>query len=125
MSTKIMVVDDEPDTVDLVSLVLEDEGYEIMPAYTGREALDMLSDAKPDLILLDIMMPGIDGWNVYQSIRKNEKTKDLPVVMLTAKAQSIDKMIGLHVVGVDGYLTKPFGRMELIDCVKAHLKERN
>lgn len=123
MSTKIMVVDDEPDTVDLVALVLEGEGYEIMPAYNGREALDMLNDIKPDLILLDIMMPDIDGWDVYQSICENEKTKDIPVVMLTAKAQSIDKMIGLHVVGVDGYITKPFGRRELVDCVKAHLKE--
>lgn len=119
-----MIVDDEPDTVELVSLVLESEGYEVIPVYNGRDALNMLKDVKPDLILLDIMMPDVDGWNVYQSIRSNEETKDLPVVMLTAKAQSIDKMIGLHVVGVDGYITKPFGHRELTDGVKKHLKEK-
>jgi len=125
MSSKIMVVDDEPDTVGLVTLVLESEGYEIMPAYNGKDALDMLNDTKPDLILLDIMMPDIDGWDVYRSIRENNETKDIPVVMLTAKAQSIDKMIGLHVIGADGYITKPFGRRELVDGVKKHLKENS
>jgi len=120
-----MVVDDEPDTVGLVTLVLESEGYEIMPAYNGKDALDMLNDTKPDLILLDIMMPDIDGWDVYRSIRENNETKDIPVVMLTAKAQSIDKMIGLHVIGADGYITKPFGRRELVDGVKKHLKENS
>ena len=121
MSVRIMAVDDEPDTVDLITLVLENAGYEVLPAYSGRDALDMLKDTKPDLILLDIMMEDIDGWGVYESIRKNDKTKDIPVVMLTAKAQSIDKMIGLHVVGVDGYITKPFGHRELIEGIKKHL----
>ena len=125
MSSKIMVVDDEPDTVGLVTLVLESEGHEVMPAYNGKDALDMLNYAKPDLILLDIMMPDIDGWDVYRSIRENSETKDIPVVMLTAKAQSIDKMIGLHVIGADGYITKPFGRRELVDGVKKHLKENS
>ncbi len=125
MSSKIMVVDDEPDTVGLVTLVLESEGHEVMPAYNGKDALDMLNDTKPDLILLDIMMPDIDGWDVYRSIRENSETKDIPVVMLTAKAQSIDKMIGLHVIGADGYITKPFGRRELVNGVKKHLKENS
>ncbi len=123
MSVRIMAVDDEPDTVDLITLVLENEGYEVLPAYGGKDALDLLKDTKPDLILLDIMMEGIDGWGVYESIRKNDETKDIPVVMLTAKAQSIDKMIGLHVVGVDEYITKPFGHRELIDGIKKHLPE--
>ena len=119
-----MVVDDEPDTVELVTLILESEGYKVMPAYGGREALEILKSAKPDLILLDIMMPDIDGWTVYESVRENDETKDIPVVMLTAMAQSIDKMIGLHVVGVDEYITKPFTSGELIDGVKAHLIEK-
>jgi len=74
MSSKIMVVDDEPDTVGLVTLVLESEGHEVIPAYNGKDALDMLNDTKPDLILLDIMMPDIDGWDVYRSIRKNNRS---------------------------------------------------
>ena len=121
MSVRIMAVDDEPDTVDLIILVLENEGYEVLPAYSGQDALDLLKDTKPDLILLDIMMEDIDGWGVYESIRKNDETKDIPVVMLTAKAQSIDKMIGLHVIGVDEYITKPFGHKELIEGIKKHL----
>jgi two-component system response regulator VicR len=113
-----MVVDDEPDTVDLVKLVLETEGYEILVAYSGQEALDLIKVNRPDLVLLDIMMPKMDGWMVRKKIVGNEETKDIPVVMLTAKAQPIDKMIGLHVVGVTDYITKPFGRKELIDSVK-------
>ena len=118
MTKKIMVVDDEPDTVDLVKLVLETEGYEILVAYSGQEALDMIKVNRPDLVLLDIMMPQMDGWMVRKKIVGNEETKDIPVVMLTAKAQPIDKMIGLHVVGVSDYITKPFGRKELINSVK-------
>lgn len=118
MTKKIMIVDDEPDTVDLVKLVLETEGYGILVAYSGQEALDMIKVDRPDLVLLDIMMPQMDGWAVRKKIVDNEETKDIPVVMLTAKAQPIDKMIGLHVVGVTDYITKPFGRKELIDSVK-------
>jgi len=123
MTKKIMVVDDEPDTVDLVKLVLETEGYEVSVAYSGDEALDMIKANRPDFIFLDIMMPKMDGWAVRKKIVENEETKDIPVVMLTAKAQPIDKMIGLHVVGVTDYITKPFGRKELIDCVKKILGE--
>jgi two-component system response regulator VicR len=118
VTKKIMIVDDEPDTVDLVKLVLETEGYGILVAYSGQEALDMIKVDRPDLVLLDIMMPQMDGWAVRKKIVDNEETKDIPVVMLTAKAQPIDKMIGLHVVGVTDYITKPFGRKELIDSVK-------
>jgi two-component system response regulator VicR len=118
MTKKIMIVDDEPDTVDLVKLVLETEGYEILVAYSGQEALDMIKVNPPDLVLLDIMMPQMDGWMVRKKIVGNEETKNIPVVMLTAKAQPIDKMIGLHVVGVTDYITKPFGRKELINSVK-------
>lgn len=123
MAKKIMIVDDEPDTVDLVKLVLETEGYETSVAYSGQEALDKISVERPDLVLLDIMMPHLDGWAVRKEIVENEETKDIPVVMLTAKAQPLDKMIGLHVVGVTDYITKPFGRQELIDRVKKVLGE--
>ena len=118
-----MIIDDEPDTVDLVKLVLETEGYETSVAYSGQQALEMIEADRPDFIFLDIMMPHMDGWAVQKKIVENENTKDIPVVMLTAKAQSIDKMIGLHVVGVTDYIAKPFGRKELINSVKKILGE--
>jgi two-component system response regulator VicR len=116
MSKKIMVVDDEPDTVDLVKLVLEIEGFEVMTAYSGKECLGKLKEEKPDGVLLDIMMPGMDGWEVFKNIR--ERYKDLPVAMLTVKNQDIDKMLGLHVLKAEDYITKPFGRKELVERVK-------
>ena len=124
MANKIMVVDDEPDVVDLVKLVLESDGFKVVTAYSGKEALEKIGKEMPDLVLLDIMMPQMDGWEVYSRIRANPKTKDIPVAMLTAKSQSIDKMIGLHVVQVDDYITKPFGRSELLERVKRILKEK-
>ena len=124
MANKIMVVDDEPDVVDLVKLVLESDGFQVITAYSGKEALEKVGNEMPDLVLLDIMMPQMDGWEVYSRIRANPKTKDIPVAMLTAKSQSIDKMIGLHVVKVDDYITKPFGRSELLERVKRILKEK-
>jgi Response regulators consisting of a CheY-like receiver domain and a winged-helix DNA-binding domain len=124
MANRIMVVDDEPDVVDLVKLVLESDGFDVVTAYSGKEALEKIDKDLPDLVLLDIMMPGMDGWEVYSRIRANPKTKDVPVAMLTAKSQSIDKMIGLHVVKVDDYITKPFGRSELLERVKRILKEK-
>jgi len=116
MSKKIMVVDDEPDTVDLVKLVLETEGFEVMTAYSGRECLMKLEKEEPDAVLLDIMMPEMDGWEVFKKIR--EKYNKLPVAMLTVRNQDIDKMLGLHVLKADDYITKPFGRKELVERVK-------
>ena len=124
MANKIMVVDDEPDVVDLVKLVLESDGFSVVTAYSGKEALEKIDGEMPDLVLLDIMMPQMDGWEVYSRIRANPNTKNIPVAMLTAKSQSIDKMIGLHVVKVDDYITKPFGRSELLERVKRILKEK-
>lgn len=114
--TKIMVVDDEPDTVALIKLVLETEGFEVIPAYSGRECLEKLKDEKPAVVLLDIMMPEMDGWEVFHRIK--EKYPKLPVAMLTVRDKDIDKMLGLHVLKVDDYITKPFGRQELVERVK-------
>jgi two-component system response regulator VicR len=124
MAAKIMVVDDEPDVVDLIKLVLESDGYTVITAYSGKESLEKLDKETPDLILLDIMMPQMDGWEVFRRIRADERTANIPVAMLTAKTQSIDKMIGLHVVKVDDYITKPFGRSELLERIKKILKEK-
>ena len=123
MTKMIMIVDDEPDTVELVKLVLETEGYETSAAYSGSEALEKIKTKKPDMILLDIMMPLMDGWAVRTKLSEENETKDIPIIMLTAKAQPIDRMIGLHVVEVADYITKPFGRRELVDRVRAVLGE--
>ncbi len=116
MVKKIMVVDDEPDTVDLVKLVLETEGFEVITAFSGSECLEKLALEKPDAVLLDIMMPAMDGWEVFKKIR--ELYEELPVAMLTVRSQDIDKMLGLHVLKADDYITKPFGRKDLVERVK-------
>jgi two-component system response regulator VicR len=120
MSKKIMVVDDEPDTVDLIKLVLETEGFEVITAFSGKECLDKLSSGEPDAILLDIMMPEMDGWEVFKKIR--QKYKKLPVAILTVRNQDIDKMLGLHVLKANDYITKPFGRKDLVERVKKMVK---
>ncbi len=116
MVKKIMVVDDEPDTVDLVKLVLEKEGFEVIIAFSGRECLEKIALEKPDAVLLDIMMPEMDGWEVFKKIR--ERFEELPVAMLTVRSQDIDKMLGLHVLKANDYITKPFGRKDLVERVK-------
>jgi two-component system, OmpR family, response regulator VicR len=122
--TKIMVVDDEPDLLEVVKLILESDGYQVVTAGGGQEALDKLEKEKPELVLLDIIMPKMDGWEVFSRIKSNPKTTDIPVIMLTAKDQRIDKLIGLHVVRVDDYITKPFGRSELLERIKRVLQEK-
>jgi two-component system response regulator VicR len=116
MRKRILVVDDEPDTVDLVKLVLETEGFEVTTAYSGNECLKQIETSMPDAVLLDIMMPEMDGWEVFKNIR--ERYENLPVAMLTVRNQDIDIMLGLHVLKADDYITKPFGRKDLVERVK-------
>jgi two-component system response regulator VicR len=113
---KVLVVDDEPDTLELVKLVLESGGFTTILAKNGKEALGIIEDSKPDAVLLDIMMPDMDGWEVFRKIK--ERYEDIPIAILTAKAQNIDRLLGLHVLKVDDYITKPFGKNELIDRVR-------
>ncbi|VVB86158.1 Chemotaxis protein CheY [uncultured archaeon] len=113
---KVLVVDDEPDTLELVKLVLESAGFKTMLATSGKEALKLAQTSKPDLVLLDIMMPDMDGWEVFRKLK--EKDPAIPIAILTAKAQNIDRLLGLHVLKADDYITKPFGKNELIDRVK-------
>ena len=122
---KVLVVDDEPDTLELVKLVLESGGFEAILANNGKEALDQIATVQPDLVLLDIMMPDMDGWDVFRKMK--EKDPGIPIAILTAKAQNIDKLLGLHVLKADDYITKPFGKNELIGKVKklTELTEKN
>ncbi len=113
---KVLIVDDEPDTLELVKLVLESGGFETVLAASGKEALSELDASRPDMVLLDIMMPDMDGWEVFRKIK--EKNAKIPIAILTAKAQNFDRLLGLHVLKADDYITKPFGKNELISRVR-------
>lgn len=115
---KIVIVEDEKAISDIIKYNLEREGYEVHTAYDGEEGLSVIEKIDPDMILLDIMMPKLDGLQVCKKVRQ---TKDTPIIMLTAKAEEIDKVVGLE-LGADDYITKPFGMRELIARVKANLR---
>ncbi len=115
---RILVVDDERRMVGFIRLNLEQDGFEVIEAYNGNEALERLRDSLPDLILLDVMMPDIDGFEVLRMIRE---ISQVPVIMLTAKGEEDDKVKGLE-LGADDYITKPFSPRELVSRVKAVLR---
>ncbi|QQK81756.1 response regulator transcription factor [Salicibibacter cibi] len=118
MNEKILVVDDEQPIADILEFSLQKEGFEIEVAYDGTEALEKVDAFKPDLILLDIMLPNKDGMEVCREVRKNY---DMPIIMLTAKDSEIDKVLGLE-LGADDYVTKPFSTRELLARVKANIR---
>lgn len=120
---KVVCVEDEREMIDLVQLILTRRGYEVHGALGGREGLALIEAVQPDLVLLDLMMPDMDGWEVYQQMKANEAMKDIPVIIVTAKAQSIDKVLGLHIAKVDDYITKPFGPSELLESVARILQQ--
>ena len=121
MAKKILAVDDERSIVRLVQVNLQRAGYDVVTAFDGKEALEKVEAEQPDLVVLDVMMPYMDGFEVLQTLRKNPSTRELPVIMLTAKAQDADVFRGWQ-NGVDCYLTKPFNPMELISFVKRIFK---
>lgn len=118
---KILVVDDEKNIVELIKMNLERSGFDIIPAYTGEEAIEKTFSILPDIILLDLMLPDIDGFEVCRTIKLNEKTKSIPIIMITAKSEESDKVIGLG-LGADDYVTKPFGIRELEARIKTVLR---
>lgn len=119
---KILVVDDEPHVVELVAFNLRREGYTVVSAKNGAEALVVVEREHPDLVILDVMMPIMDGVQVAETLKANEATSDIPIVMLTAKAQDSDILEGL-VAGAEVYLPKPFSPTELSRVVKSLLPE--
>jgi two-component system response regulator VicR len=118
LESKILVVDDEQPIADILQFNLEKEGYEVVCAYDGEEALEKVEQENPDMILLDVMLPVKDGMEVCREVRK---THNMPIIMLTAKDSEIDKVLGLE-MGADDYVTKPFSNRELIARVKANLR---
>ena len=119
MSKKILIVDDEKTIVDILNHNLKREGYEIIEAYDGDEAIQKAKSEKPDLILLDVMLPKTDGFTVCKTVRQ---TTNIPIIMVTAKEDVVDKVIGLE-LGADDYITKPFSIREVIARVKANLRK--
>jgi len=115
---RVVCIEDEPEMIDLVRLILGRKGYDVIGANGGIEGLDAVRRERPDIILLDLMMPDMDGWEVYQQIKADPALKQIPVVVVTAKAQSIDKVLGLHIAKVDDYITKPFGPQELLESIE-------
>ena len=119
MNGKLVVcIEDEQEMIDLVQLILGRRGFEVEGANGGLEGLEKVQEKKPDLVLLDLMMPDMDGWEVYQRMKSDEDLREIPVIVVTAKAQSIDKVLGLHIAKVDDYITKPFGPQELLESVE-------
>ncbi len=121
---RLVYVEDEQEMIDLVRLILSRKGIEVIGANGGREGLDAIRQHIPDLVLLDLMMPDMDGWDVYQQMKAEPKTRDIPVIVVTAKAQSIDKVLGLHIAKVDDYIAKPFSPQELVDSVDKVLSRK-
>jgi DNA-binding response OmpR family regulator len=115
---RVIYIEDEQEMIDLVRLILGRKGFEVIGARGGRNGLQLVKDQIPDLVLLDLMMPDMDGWEVFQQMKASDKTRQIPVIVITAKAQSIDKVLGLHIAKVDDYISKPFSPQDLLDSVE-------
>jgi len=119
----IVYIEDDVEMIGLVKLILEGKGFRVTGAEGGREGLEIVQRELPDLVLLDLMMPDIDGWDVFQKMRSIEATQDIPVIVITAKAQNIDRVLGLHFAKVDDYISKPFKPQDLVSSVSKVLSD--
>jgi DNA-binding response OmpR family regulator len=123
-SKRLAYIEDEAEMIDLVRLILGRRGYTVMGANGGREGLELIRKEKPDLVLLDLMMPDMDGWDVYHQIKSEEIIRDIPVIVITAKALNIDKVLGLRIAKVEDYIAKPFSPQELLERVDQVLSKQ-
>ena len=114
---RILYFEDDSDMVELVRIILEREGYQVEGVAEGHSGINLAEQNLPDLILLDLMLPDMDGWEIYRRLKIDEATKDIPVIVVTAKAQSIDKVLGLEIAKVDDYISKPFRPNDLLERV--------
>lgn len=120
---RILLVDDEAQLVEMVVMRLEASGYEIITAVDGQEGLDKARQVNPDLIILDLMLPKIDGYKVCRMLKFDEKYKNIPILMFSARAQEQDRQMGLH-VGADAYITKPFDPKSLLEKIEELLSKK-
>ena len=121
---RIICIEDDQGIIDLIKLILTRRGFEVIGALGGREGLEMMERDTPDLVLLDLMMPDMDGWEVYHQMKARDGMKNIPVIVVTAKAQNIDKVLGIHIAKVDDYITKPFSPQELLDSIERVLNRK-
>ena len=121
---QILCIEDEPEMIDLIRLILGRRGFKVSGAAGGTAGIKAVREQLPDLVLLDLMMPDMDGWEVYQQMKAEESTRNIPVIVVTAKAQNIDKVLGLHIAKVDDYISKPFSPQELINSVEKVIGEK-
>lgn len=119
----ILVVDDEPDILELITYNLKNEGYGVLPAQSGEQAIQIVRQSHPDLVILDLMLPGIDGLEVTKNLKNDEKTRDIPIVMVTAKGEESDIVTGLE-LGANDYISKPFSPRVLVARIRAILRRR-
>lgn len=124
-SKRVIYFEDDKDMVELVRIILGREGYQIEDIAEGQAGIDAVKQSSPDVILLDLMLPDMDGWEIFRQLKHNESTADIPIIVITAKAQSIDKVLGLEIAKVDDFISKPFRPQELIDRVEKVLSGRN
>ena len=121
---KVVYIEDDPEMINLVTLILSRRGFLVKGAHGGREGLDLVRVELPDLILLDLMMPDLDGWDLYQQLKAGSETRDIPVIVITAKSQPIDRVLGLHIAKVDDYISKPFHPEDLLESIQKVFKAR-
>src|SRR5437899_2173397 len=121
MAARILVIEDDPDIADLVARYLERDGYLVERVTSGREGLDRIAAKPPALVILDLMLPEVDGLEICRLVRGNDKTAAVPIIMLTARAEESDRIVGLE-VGADDYIAKPFSPNELVARVRALLR---
>ncbi len=121
---QVVCIEDDPEMIELIRLILSRRNVQVHGATGGEEGLKMVREMLPDLVLLDLMMPDMDGWEVYQQMKSEESIRGIPVIVVTAKAQSIDKVLGLHIAKVDDYIAKPFSPQELMDSVEKVLAKK-
>jgi two-component system response regulator VicR len=124
INKKVIYIEDDPDMIDLVTLILRPRGINVKGAHGGRQGLDMVREELPDLILLDLMMPDLDGWDLYQQLKAEPATSAIPVIIITAKAQAIDQVLGLHIAKVDDYICKPFHPQQIFESIQKILNRK-
>jgi len=121
---RAVYIEDEPDLIDLVKMILSRKGIEVIGAVAGREGLETVQREQPDVVLLDLMIPDMDGWEVYRRLRTDHANRKTPVVVVSALNQEIDRLVGVRLAGVDEYLTKPFNSRELLECVERAIAKK-